>query len=310
VILEAGLIAFRFLHYVAVLSLFGASLFPLYAHRGALRSRTLIEAAQFAWLRRVLLLSVLVAIVSLLGWFAFTAGAMAGSLAGIADPKVLLSVIQATDFGPLWIGRLVVEAIIVMLLLRWPSLTSLWLTPIAAMLLLASLAGTGHARVAEGWAGVLHVTADATHLMAAGVWIGGLLPLSFVILSVNGAADDKGDIAIGEVLIRFSGVGYVAVATLVASGLINTWFLVGSLGALISSTYGWLLLTKISAFLIMAMLAAANRFWVTPNLATRDSASGGWLRRLRRHVVAEQALGLLVLAVVSFLGTMEPPVPV
>lgn len=300
-ILEAGLIGFRFLHYVAVLSLFGASFFPLYAYRGALGSR-------FVWLRRVLLLSVLVVFVSLVGWFAFTAGAMAGTIAGITDPTVLLSVIESTEFGLLWIARLVVAAIIAALLLRWPSAPALRLLPLFAMLLLVSLAGTGHARVTQGWAGALHVAADAAHLLAAGAWIGGLWLLSFVTL--NGAHDDTDDNAIGDVLLRFSGVGYVAVATLVASGLINSWFLVGSPSALISSTYGWLLITKVSAFLGMVLLAVANRFWITPQIGRANSSSDGrWLRRLRRHVVAEQALGLFVLAIVSFLGTMETPVP-
>jgi len=308
--LEAGLIAFRFLHYGATLSLFGAALFPLYVYRKGFRARTLGEAALFIWLRRMLLLTALVALVSLLGWFAFTTGTMAGNAAGIADPKVLLSMIQATDFGPLWSGRLAAAAVIAALLLRWPSPASLWLTPVLAMFLLASLAGTGHARVTEGWAGALHVAADAAHLIAAGVWIGGLWPLAFVIASRNSLAAEKGDVEIGAVLLKFSGVGYFAVATLVASGLVNSWFLAGSFGALISSVYGWLLVAKVSMFLVMAMLAAANRFWITPQLARADaSSSGRWLRQLRRHVAAEQALGLCVLAVVAVLGTIEPPIP-
>lgn len=308
-ILEAGLIASRFVHYVAVLSLFGASLFPLYVYRGALRSRPSSRVALFVRLQRVLLLSTFVALVSLVGWFAFVVGTMAGDIAGIADPKVLLSVVQATDFGPLWITRLALAIIVAVVLSRWPSASALRLLPLFAMLLLASLAGTGHARVTEGGAGVLHVAADAVHLIAAGVWIGGLWPLSFA-MSMNDTPEKRDEITIGEVLLRFSGVGYVAVATLVASGLVNSWSLVGSLNALLSSTYGWLLITKVTAFLLMAILAATNRFWITPRVGQANSSSNSrWLRRLRRHVVAEQALGLFVLAVVSFLGTIEPPVP-
>lgn len=308
-ILEAGLIASRFVHYVAVLSLFGAALFPLYAC-GTLRSRPSIRVALFVWLRGVLLLSTFVSLVSLVGWFAFVVGTMAGDIAGVVDPKVLLSVVRATDFGPLWIVRLVLAIGAAVVLSRWPSPSALWLLPLSAMLLLASLAGTGHARVAEGGAGMLHVAVDAAHLIAAGVWIGGLWPLLFA-MSINDMPDDRDEIAISEVLLRFSSVGYVAVATLVASGLVNSWFLVGSLNALLSSTYGWLLIAKVTAFLLMAMLAAMNRFWITPHVAQATSSSGGnnWLRRLRRHVVIEQALGLFVLAVVSFLGTIEPPVP-
>jgi putative copper resistance protein D len=43
-------------------------------------------------------------------------------------------------------------------------------------------------------------------------------------------------------------VGYVAVAVLIASGLINGWYLVGSFAALLGTLYGRLLLVKLSLF--------------------------------------------------------------
>jgi copper resistance protein D len=43
-------------------------------------------------------------------------------------------------------------------------------------------------------------------------------------------------------------MGYVAVAVLIASGLINSWFLVGSFAALLGTLYGRLLLVKLSLF--------------------------------------------------------------
>jgi putative copper export protein len=51
---------------------------------------------------------------------------------------------------------------------------------------IASLAGVGHTRIEEGWAAVLHVTADAAHLLAAGAWLGGLAPLGFILLGWAG----------------------------------------------------------------------------------------------------------------------------
>jgi putative copper resistance protein D len=52
----------------------------------------------------------------------------------------------------------------------------------------------------------------------------------------------------------------------------------------------------------MLALALSNRFWLVPALKAGDT-----LARLRRHVIGEEALGLLVILVVSVLGTMEPP---
>jgi copper resistance protein D len=108
---------------------------------------------------------------------------------------------------------------------------------------------------------------------------------------------------------RFSGMGYVAVAVLVASGLVNGWYLVGSLPGLVGTPYGQLLLVKLCLFAGMLCLAVMNRFWLVPSLRKDGEASQGHaLARLRRHVVAEETLGLLVILIVSALGTMEPAV--
>jgi putative copper resistance protein D len=308
VTLETGLIAFRFLHYVSMLSLFGAALFPLYIFRGRHHSFASNEAKLAAWLRRVLVCAVLLALLSGLGWFEFTTATMADSADAMMKPSVLMSMMMGTDFGPLWAARMALASFTLILLMHWPARPSFWLIPVLAGLLLASLAGTGHARTTEGWGGALHIAADAAHLVAAGVWLGGLLPLGFVsVSSLKSSGNAVHDVAIGEVLRRFSGVGTTAVAILVASGLVNSWFLVGTPLALITSPYGWLLLAKVTLFAFMAVLAAANRFWITPQLVTSLS-SATWLRRLRWHVAAEQALGLSVLALVSVLGTLEPAI--
>jgi putative copper resistance protein D len=298
--LAAGLIVSRFLHDVAVLALFGALLFPLYAYRAGAHGWA---PSLGGWIRSVCVVAAGVALVSGAGWFAFTAASMSGSLAGATDPSVLLTVVQATDFGPLWLGRLaLLAAILTMLWLRSPTALPTWIAPGLAAIALASLAGTGHARAPEGLGGSIHMLTDASHLLAAGVWLGGLWPLGAAIAAAPHAAPDE-DAALGAMLMRFSGVGSVAVAVLLASGLVNTWFLVGDIGRLTTTLYGRLLIAKVALFLTMAMLAAANRFWIMPRLG-----AAGTLLQLRRNVFAEQALGLLVVAIVSVLGTLDPAI--
>jgi putative copper resistance protein D len=116
---------------------------------------------------------------------------------------------------------------------------------------------------------------------------------------------------VDEALIRFSGSGSAAVAALVATGLVNGWFLVGSPSALFGSTYGGILSAKIALFAVMLAIAAANRLWLVPALAARDACPAridALRNRLRAHVVAEQVLGLLILASISILGTIRPAV--
>lgn len=304
--LETGLILSRFLHFIAVLTLFGAALFPLYIFRGRLDAFTPAEVKLMTWLRWLLFAAVVLALASGLGWFLFTAGSMAGDASQMASPAVMRSMMVDMDFGPLWAVRLGVTLVLAIFLLRWPSRPSLWLVPTLAAMTLATLAGTGHARVTEGWQGTLHIISDAAHLLAAGLWLGGLWPLGFVVAaSLKRTMDAKIDQAIAEVLHRFSGVATITVAVLVASGLVNSWFLVGSPVVLLSSTYGLLLTAKLALFVLMALLATANRFWLTPRL-TASPSSDELLKRLRWHILAEQGLGLVVLALVSVLGTLEP----
>ena len=105
-------------------------------------------------------------------------------------------------------------------------------------------------------------------------------------------------------------MGYTAVAALVVSGLINGWYLVGSVSALTGSLYGQLLVTKLCLFGGMLALAALNRFWLVPSLMRENAASQPAVLfiRLRRHVLGEQTIGLIVVFVVSLLGMMQPAI--
>jgi putative copper resistance protein D len=93
---------------------------------------------------------------------------------------------------------------------------------------------------------------------------------------------------------------------LIASGVINSWFLVGSFAALVGTLYGRLLLIKLSLFFGMLVLTAANRLWLVPALTRKKVQQRVSLLRLRRHVLAEEIAGILIAAIVSVLGIIEP----
>jgi len=308
--IDAGLIVARFLHYAAVTTLAGASFFPLYAYGrgGGPRSYGLHRSFQ-----RVLFVAANVALFSGILWFIFAVANMSDRLDGVLDPEMLSTVLADTTFGKVWIGRLILTIVIIVVI--WnrfdseSSPRSSVIVPVLAAALLVSLAGVGHSQVEEGIAGAIHIVSDAAHLLAAGAWLGGLVPL---VLLLSTDRRDREPWAVAEldgVLMRFSGMGYVAVATLVGTGLINSWYLVGNFTGLLTTQYGQLLLTKLALFAGMLSLAAINQFWLVPSMSkARVAGVSVWERRLRTHVLAEQTLGLLVLSIVSVLGTIRPAI--
>jgi putative copper resistance protein D len=173
----------------------------------------------------------------------------------------------------------------------------------AALCLIASIAWTGHAASTPNSLGYLHLFADALHLLGAAAWFGGLMSLALLIRIVRRYHVSAGAALQLDAVRRFSSLGIVSVGTLVISGVINAWILVGSFHALLVTDYGWVLMLKLAAFMVMVALAVANRFWLTPRLA---EPRGEEARYLMRNTVAEIVLALFVFALVGLLGTMHP----
>jgi len=159
-----------------------------------------------------------------------------------------------------------------------------------AVLLSASFSLTGHA--AEASPRLLAEAADALHLLAAGVWIGGLAVLVFGFLPEADQATRA------RVLPRWSRTAMAAVAAIVVTGAYQGWRETRSVEALTGTGYGRLLLVKLVAVaLLLASAALARR-----SLAAAVARPG----RLRRIVELEALLGLVVLAVTSFLVATPP----
>ena len=292
---EVVLIVSRLLHYMATLTLFGVSIFPLYIYT---KLRIASDLHWTWWLAAT-------AFGSGLLWFASVTFSMAGKL----DLDALWSVLSETSFGKVWLIRIIVMMVLVLALkLKSPAGRRSWLFPALCAGLLVSLAGVGHTQIENGFTHFIHVGADALHLLAAGAWLGGLVSLFSLVARAVGASSPDWDAEASNAAIRFSGMGYLAVSTLIISGLINSWFLIGSPSNL-GTPYGQLLIVKLVLFAGMLGLAGVNRFLIVPKLVkANDGRPSGGLVSLRRHIVGEQALGLAILVIVSVLGTMQPAV--
>ncbi len=162
----------------------------------------------------------------------------------------------------------------------------------------------------EGGRGWLHLAADVIHLLAAGGWLGAIAALLLLLRSSMAASPDSLRHAHGA-LERFSGMGTLIVGLVLATGIVNTWLLVGpaNLASLPASLYGRLLLAKVMLFLVMLVLAAANRFRLVPALEAAIAAGDNRRARgaMRRSLLLEIGCAVTILALVAWLGTLEPP---
>ena len=97
--------------------------------------------------------------------------------------------------------------------------------------------------------------------------------------------------------------------TLSVSGVVNYLFIVGPrLDDVLLGTYGVLLAIKVVLFAGMLVLAALNRFHLGPALARslRDGQHVIAANALRRSVLLELGMALLIVALVAWLGTLSP----
>jgi copper resistance protein D len=185
--------------------------------------------------------------------------------------------------------------------LRWSGLAS-------ALGLVAAIAWTGHAGSGAGELGILQLAADVLHLIAAAAWLGGLVSLAFLLAAACRQDALAWASVARDATRRFSALGIVSVGIILATGMVNSWILVGSLHALTVTEYGRLLMLKIVLFAAMLLIAGVNRFWLTPQLALRSGSLPRALRQLARNSMIEIALGLAIFAIVGALGTMHPAI--
>ena len=256
-------------------------MFPLYAVRstGAALPRGLITALSAAVL------------LTLLTWLLALAATLDDTGEVLPTVKVILT---ESSFRAVWLVRLAAAVLLMVSAIARPRGPVIGL--LAAVLLICE-GWSGHA-VAWGTLGSVNL---AVHALCAALWLGGLVPLWLLVRAAyrGGSHSQTAELA----LRRFSAVATVAVCGVVATGVVNTWHMLGGT-ANVMDTYVRVLAVKLILVTIMIGLAALNRYRFLPRLRTATPMRS--LRLLVSSVAVEQALGLLVLLDVSALGMMNP----
>lgn len=260
------IIAIRAVYLLAALQLFGLLVF-----NGVIA--LVGRRCWSAWLT-------VVALMAMAAWLPLETIMMSGAPLSLG---AVGTVLHETQFGTLWLWRAVV-LVAAMLLAWWRAPIATRGAAVAAGLALVLTAATGHAGATGD---PFQLGADAVHLLAAGAWLGGLVPFAVAMCRPDAAL----------VACRFSALGTVCVGLILLTGGVNFWFLVGNAQALTGTPYGRLLLLKLVFVVLLLTVAATNRFILTPR---------GAFAALRRNALIETALGAAIVAIVAVLGTMVP----
>ena len=252
--------------------------------------------------------SLIVALLSDLVWFWLEVASMSElSLKNALSTTAWRAVLVETQFGRVWRLRLgliaaafvVVASALAQVKARSALILVLWLV---GVVLLISLAWISHA-AATGTVPSAGLFGDMLHLCAAGLWMGGLVPLAIFL------ADTRASFSLGETIVRvvrrFSTLSLCCVSVLVLSGISNSWLLVGSIHALLTTPYGQLLVVKLTLFAVLIAIGARNRFLVKAKLP-KVAADPDRLAQLRRNVLCEAFVGVAVVVIVACLGVTPP----
>ena len=250
--------------------------------------------------------------VSGLAWFWLVTAQMSDeSPWGLLGADELKAVLWQTDFGRLWLMRAAVGIALGVALffvsrqkataLLRPSPASGFFFALGSVLLL-TLAWAGHAASGIHFH-MLHLAVDALHLFVGAIWPVSLAPMAAFLWHLHRhrpLAPAGREIT---ALQRFSRINLVAVLLLVATGIVNALLMIGSWADLVTTPYGWLLVGKVAVVVIMIGLGAYNRFRLLPRLP----ADPILFCSLRRTVLTETLLAVVVLLIVGTMGMTAPP---
>jgi len=226
-------------------------------------------------------------------------------------------VLSRTHFGTIWSARmlaLVASLSTAAVGTRRARVVALALA--GAMALTTAL--SGHA---ADWGDVTpSVLLDWIHVLAASLWIGGVVALALVAFGPGSALAPS---SVTHICARFSRLAGGSLAAVVLTGVYNAWVQLPDVAAFRDTPYGRVLLAKLALVVVLVLLGGTNRYALLPRL-TGVPARGLVARGVRRCrlalfgparvspsrlvtvVACEAALGAAVLGLTAVLGETTP----
>jgi copper transport protein len=297
----------RFLAYLSSLVLLGGIAFVLWSWRGAARRRDV----------RILLwaASALVILTALAGIAFQAAYANGKGFGGLFDGTAIGDVL-ATRFGAALRDRALLALVIVPLLLtlareipRWARVLVDVVVVVAGVAIAATFAYAGHG--ATGRLTYVALPADMVHILAAAVWLGGVVVLA---VALRDPGQPQGAARATD---RFAVIALPAITVVIISGMVQGWRQIQTWPALWQTSYARMLIIKTLLVGGIVVVASASRDilrrHVTPAIRNVVGVSAAWaeappddVRRLRDAVWVEVTIAVVVLGITAGLVNTEP----
>jgi len=178
---------------------------------------------------------------------------------------------------------------------RWTSNARSWPALASVVLIIASFWFDGHT-VSKGFR-PLHALVNSVHVAAGAVWVGGVVAIAVVVWSRYQSHEPM---RVVELVVRFSKIATIALASVVVAGGVMAFLVLDSFGELTGTPWGKILLLKTAAVGLAMTGGAYNHFRLLPSLEA-DPESPELLTDLRNTVTAEAIMLVFVVAVTAWL---------
>jgi putative copper resistance protein D len=281
----------------AVLSAFGCLFFLVAMAPPALARMTVPERMTVVWrCLRLARVSLCFAVLAEVAWLVLESAVMAGTGSVSRALAAVPTVARDTEFGHLVVAQMVLLAAAGVV--TWGGDPGRRVTLAVVLTGLTATLQAWHLHAAAMFPGFSALLgAEVLHVVAAGAWLGSLLPLALLI---GAAPPEAGSIASR----RYSPFGASCVSVLTTTAFWQVLVLAGGVHGLIATAYGWMILVKLALFAVLIGFAWRNRFRVTPRLSGTDSLRA---RVALQHSIASEAgIGLLVVLAASVLASLPP----
>ncbi|MEK7763354.1 MAG: CopD family protein [Nitrospirota bacterium] len=276
----------------------------------AVRAKTALDAPWLVRLERALPWLSVTLLLGLLGLLATTTAQATGAAENAWRPGAWLELLQKTHIGLIWTARaalalLVFGAALYIRFSPWARWRYLLCATLAALTLAA---GSLASHSAAGELSVISVLPYALHIVLASVWFGGLPAILSIIFSTTGkqSHEDVGRFDI-QTLKRFSAMALFVMVAVVATGIIVTDSMVDtSYAALVATSWGWLLNTKVMLLVVILVIASRARRILIPSLDQRADVAAAGRRGLQKWVTVEFVIALVLVLVATVLANAVP----